>query len=113
MGDSIIYTKETDKYMIRVDANKKTKEIDYIDIYCRTDEDPTNVFMSLTRLNYPGENDDEFTKWLTDNIGKNSTKKIGNANFELAISSEDFPILFMRTDGQSEYSEEQAEIPPQ
>lgn len=107
MGDSITYAKSNDKYSISLDADKNSKKIDYVCVISLTDEDATNVFMAFNRMNYTGENDAEFTEWLTNNIGKNATKKIGSANYELSLSTTNHPILTMKSDGSDAYQQEQ------
>ena len=107
MGDSINYTSTNTKYGINIDANKDSKEIDYVRIFALTDEDATNVFMALNRMDYKTENDAEFTSWLVDNLGKESTKKIGDANFTLSLSTSNRPIIEMKTDGYDNYLNEQ------
>lgn len=106
-GDSITYTSANGKYSINIDANKDTKEIDYVRIIALTDEDATNVFMSLNRMDYKTENASEYTSWLVDNIGKDATTKIGDANFILSLSTSNHPILEMKTDGSDDYMNEQ------
>lgn len=106
-GDSITYTSANDKYSINIDANKDTKEIDYVRIIALTDDDATNVFMSLNRMDYKTENTSEYTSWLVDNIGKEATTKIGDANFILSLSTSNHPILEMKTDGSNDYMNEQ------
>lgn len=107
IGDSITYAKSSDKYSISVDADKTTKKIDYVRVICLTDEDPTNVFMSFNRMNYIDGDAGKFTDWLTKNIGKTSSLKIGNANYELSLSTSNKPILLMKSDGSDKYMEEQ------
>ncbi len=106
-GDSINYTSANGKYSINIDANKDTKEIDYVKIIALTDEDATNVFMSLNRMDYKTENASEYTSWLVDNIGKDATTKIGDANFILSLSTSNLPILEVKTDGSDDYMNEQ------
>jgi len=107
IGDSINYSQANSKYSVNLDADKNTKEIDYVRIIALTNEDATNVFMSLNRMDYETENDAEFTSWLVDNLGKESTKKIGDANFTLSLSTSNNPIIEMKTDGYDDYSKEQ------
>ncbi len=107
MGDSITYAKSNEKYSISIDADKDKKEIYYARIICLTKEDPTNVFMAFNRMNYKTENDAELTNWLTENIGKEATTKIGDANFTLSLSTSNNPILEMKTDGSDDYMQEQ------
>lgn len=97
--NSITYTSENDKYNVTIVANKDTKEICYVKIISLTSEDATNVFMALHRMNYTTENDGDYTNWLVDNIGKEATTKIGDANFILSLSTSNHPILEMNTDG--------------
>lgn len=103
IGNSINYSKNNNKYSINIDANKDTKEIDYVRVICLTDEDETNVLMAFNRMDYKSENDAEFTNWLIENIGKESSKKIGDANFYLSLSTSNHPILEMKTDGSDDY----------
>lgn len=95
----ISYTAENSDYKIKIIANKDTKEIGYVKITTLTNDDPTNVFMSLNRMDYTTENDSAYTDWLVDNVGKESTTKIGKANFSLIIDSNNNSILEMKTDG--------------
>ena len=84
-------------------ANKDTKEICYVKIIALTSEDATNVFMSLNRINYKNENNANYTSWLVDNIGKESTTKIGEANFSLSLYTNNHSVLEMNTDGSENY----------
>ena len=97
-GKFINYSAANDKYTINISANKKTKEINYVRIISLTNEESTNVFMVFNEMNYKKENDKEFTKWLTKNIGKKSTKKIGDANFKLNINPSKQTFIEMKTD---------------
>ena len=106
-GDSITYSKSNDRYGISVDADKKSKKIDYVQIISYTNEDSTNVFMSLNRMNYSSEDDAKLTDWLADNIGTKSSIKIGDANFELDLTATGNPYLVMKTDGSDDYMKEQ------
>lgn len=95
----ISYTAENSDYKIKIIANKDTKEIGYVKITTLTNDDPTNIFMSLNRMDYTTENKSAYTDWLVDNVGKESTTKIGKANFSLIIDSNNNSILEMKTDG--------------
>ena len=98
-GTSIKYSKANFKYSVTLSANSETKEIEYVKIEALTKEDSTNVFMSMNRMDYETENIGEFTSWLVDNLGKESTKKIGDANFTLSLSDSNYPVIEMKTDG--------------
>lgn len=95
--DLITYTSENSKYSINMIANKDTKEICYVKIITLTNDDATNVFMSLNRINYKTENDANYTNWLVDNIGKKATIKIGEANFSLSLDTSRYFVLEMKT----------------
>ena len=84
-------------------ANKDTKEICYVKIISLTSEDATNVFMSLNRINYKTENNANYTGWLVDNIGKESTTKIGEASFILSLDTSNHFVLEMKTDDSDNY----------
>ena len=101
--DLITYISENSKYSIKMIANKDTKEICYVKIIALTSEDATNVFMSLNRINYKNENNANYTSWLVDNIGKESTTKIGEANFSLSLDTNNHSVLEMNTDGSENY----------
>lgn len=101
--DLITYTSENSKYSVKMIANKDTKEICYVKIIAITSKDPTNVFMSLNRMNYKNENDAKYTSWLVDNIGKEATTKIGKANFRLSLDTNHHTVLEMKTDGSENY----------
>ena len=58
-------------------------------------------------MNYTTENDAELTNWLTGNIGKKATTKIGDANFELGLTTNNYPYIIMKTDGSDDYMQEQ------
>ncbi len=92
----ITYTSENSKYSIKMIANKDTKEIYNVRIITLTKEDPTNVFMSINRINYKTENNANYTNWLIENIGKKATTKIGDANFSLSLDTSNHPILEMK-----------------
>ena len=97
--DTISYSNSNSKYGIKLIANKSTKEISYVRIEALTSEDATNVFMSLNRMDYETQNAGDFTSWLVKNLGKESTTKIGDANFLLTLSTSNNPIIEMKTDG--------------
>lgn len=101
--DLITYTSENSKYSIKMISNKDTKEICYVKIIALTSEDATNVFMSLNRINYKNENNANYTSWLVDNIGKESTTKIGEASFSLSLDTNNHSVLEMKTDGSENY----------
>lgn len=101
--DLITYTSENSKYNTKIIANKDTKEICYVKIIALTNEDPTNVFMSLNRINYKNENKGKYTSWLVDNIGKEAKIKIGEANFYLSLDTNNHSVLEMKTDGSENY----------
>lgn len=95
--NDILYVGENQKYNINMNANKDTKEISYLKITSLTNEDSTNVFMSINRMDYTTENAGDYTKWLVANIGKESTIKIGDAYFSLSLSLNNHPILEVKT----------------
>lgn len=102
----ISYTGENSDYNIKIIANKDTKEIGYVRITAFTSEDATNVFMSLTRMNYITENKAAYTDWLVNNVGKESTTKIGKSIFRLTLDSNNNSILEMQADGGKGYIEQ-------
>ena len=85
--DSIEYSSSDANYLIEVGANKNTDEISYVTITPIQASDPTNLFMSLNRLDYNGKDSSEITNFIATNIGKTAEKKIGDLVFSTWISS--------------------------
>ena len=59
--------------------------------------------MSLNRINYKTEDNANYTGWLVDNIGKESTTKIGEASFILSLDTNNHFVLEMKTDDSDNY----------
>lgn len=108
IGDSIVYTSSNGKYSVDVETNK-SDEICNVQMMAFSEEDHTNFFVSASRIEYNGANRNEAFNWIKDNLGKEATTKIGEANFKLYIGNNGQPILDIFTDGNEQYQKEQLE----
>ena len=108
MGDSIVYASSNEDYGIELETNK-SDEINWISIYTMLSDknDYENFFIAISRLEYDGSNKNECFNWIHDNLGKEATTKIGNANFKLYNGTSGNPILEVFTDGNEDYQKEQ------
>lgn len=109
MKKTWLYETVNDKYSIEIEANKSTNEINYIRLMTFKDEDYENFFLAISRLEYDGSDRKTCFNWIKDNIGKENTTKIGDANFKLSIGTNKNPILEVYTDGNEKFQQEQIE----
>ena len=70
-------------------------------------EDYTNFFVALSRLEYNGSDKNLCFNWINDNLGKEATTKIGDANIQLSLGTNKKPILELHTDGNEQFQKEQ------
>lgn len=106
MGDCIDYASSNENYGIELETNKDN-EINWISIYTLFSSDYDNFFLAVSRLEYNNSNKSECFNWIKENLGKESTIKIGDANFKLYNGTSGKPILEIYTDGNEEYQKEQ------
>ena len=57
------------------------------------DIDYDNFFIASTRMDYKNSNKALLLNWILENKGRNSTTKIGDANFKFSIGTNNKPIL--------------------
>lgn len=111
VGDTIDYTSSNDKFGIEIETNQNN-EINWISIYTLLLADKNeyeNFFLTISRLEYNNSNKNEIYNWIHDNLGKEATTKIGDANFKLYNGTLEKPILEVFTDGNEEFQKEQIE----
>lgn len=108
IGETIDYSSSNEKYGIELETNKNN-EINFISIYTMLSnkDDYENLFVAISRLEYNGSNRAECFKWIHNNLGKEATIKIGDANFKLYNGTSGNPILEVFTDGNEEFQKEQ------
>lgn len=109
MKETWIYETGNDKYSIELEANKSTNEINYIRLMTFKNEYNENFFLAISRLEYNESDRKTCFNWIKDNIGKENTTKIGDANFKLSIGTNKNPILEVYTDGNEKFQQEQTE----
>ena len=92
--DTFTYITGNDIYSFEVTTNTKN-EIANIQMffYKYGAEDPTNYFMTTTRLNYPNSNVEQLTSFITENIGKDNKIKIGNFTFHFFKGTSDNCVI--------------------
>ncbi|MBR3133356.1 MAG: hypothetical protein IKG42_04755 [Clostridia bacterium] len=106
MGDTIDYTSGNEDYGIELETNKDG-EINWISIYTMLPNNYENFFLAISRLEYNGSNRNQCFNWINDNLGKEATTKIGDANFKLYNGTSGNPVLEVYTDGNEQFQKEQ------
>ena len=107
MIETWIYETGDDKHSIEVEVNKSTNEINCIRLMAFKSIYSENFFLAISRLEYEGSDRKECFNWIKDNIGKESTTKIGDANFKFSMGPNKNPILEVYTDGNEEFQQKQ------
>lgn len=106
-GETLIYETVDNSYSIEVESNKETNEINYVRLMAFEKENYENLFLAISRLEYENNNKEQCFNWINDNLGKEAKTKIGDANIELKLGSNDIPILELYTDGNEQFQKEQ------
>lgn len=102
--DSIDYANSNSNYAVSM-CTSKNHEICYISMMAYN-QDYENFFLAASRLEYDGSNRSKAFNWIHDNLGKEATTKIGDANFKLYIGATNKPILEIYTDGNDEFQQQ-------
>ena len=103
--DTIDYINGSIDYGISMCTNKNN-EICYISIMA-FNNDYENFFLSISRLEYENSDKSQIFNWIHDNLGKEATTKIGDANFKLYLGTNNKPVLEVFTDGNDEFQKKQ------
>lgn len=92
--DIVTYTTGNATYSFKVTTNTKN-EIANVQMFFFKygTEDPTNYFMTATRLNYPNSNVAQLTLFITENIGKDQKIKIGDFTFHIYNGTSDNCVI--------------------
>lgn len=106
LGDSLSYVSSNLNYGVQVETNKND-EINFVSMMVYQSDDYDNYFLSASRLEYDNSNRAEAFNWIKDNLGKEATTKIGDANFKLYVGANKYPVLEIYTDGNEQYQNEQ------
>ena len=106
MGETILYESANYNFSIEIEANKTTNEIAYIRMMALHASEYENFFNSVSRLEYSEAEKSEIFNWIYDNLGKETSTKLGNANFILTNGTNGKPILEVKTDYYDEYQKE-------
>ncbi len=102
--DTYDYSNSNNNYSISMCTNKNN-EICFISMMAYN-QDYENFFLAASRLEYDGSNKAEIFNWIHDNLGKEATTKIGDANFKLYIGATKKPVLEIYTDGNDEFQQQ-------
>lgn len=87
-----IYKEENENYKFEIKSNYNN-EIISVKMEVLGDIDYDNFLIASTRMDYKNSNKALLLNWILENKGKNSTTKIGDANFKLSIGTNNKPIL--------------------
>lgn len=107
MRETILYESSNSNYSIEVEVNKTTNEIAYIRMMTLQATEYENFFNSISRLEYEGAEKSQIFNWIHDNLGKETSTKIGDVNFILTLGTNGKPILEVKKDSYDEYQKEQ------
>ena len=103
MGETLLYESSNSNYSIEVEADKTTDKIAYIRMMTLQATEYENFFNSISRLEYKGAEKSQIFNWIHDNLGKETSTKIGDVNFILTLGRNGKPILEVKKDTYDEY----------
>lgn len=106
VGDSTLYTYGNAEYSFDVETNSKN-EVNYVEMLVYSGDDYKNFFLAISRFEYNSADKQKAFNWINDNLGKEATTKIGDANFKLSLTTTKKPVLEVYSDGNENYQKEQ------
>ena len=95
LGDSTLYSYSNTEYSFDVETNNKG-EVNQIEMIVYSGDNYQNFFNAISRFEYSTADKSTIFNWVTDNLGKEATTKVGDANFKLSLTTSKKPYLCFR-----------------